>query len=270
MYDLAVAFSCDDISPKTKVAKLKELLRIIDRHDVNVTFFVIAKSHATWNSSSLLVKVLRDAQGCGHEIGLHGLSHLPFETGNPFTAFSFGYSWIKERISQGLRILNEKIEVNPVGFRASYYHCSKNLWKALDDLNFLYDSSKIAWKAVLFSYFPPLRAIYVSTKRGLITSRTFHPLNLKLLEIPVSEEYTWYNLEFEVDSFQTFLKNNISEMQAGCLVVNSHIGALSAWSLHILKQLFVCVKEAGLSCNLTLQEMATRYTNPETAKAYYF
>jgi len=269
MYEPAVAFSCDDISPETKVTKLKELLKIIDRHDVNVTLFVIPKSHVKWNSCNSLAKVLRDAQSCGHEIGLHGVSHLPFETGNPFTAFGFGHSWIKERISQGLRIINEKMEIDPVGFRAPYYHYSKNLWKALDDLNFLYDSSRIALTAVLFSYLPPLRAIYVSRRRGLITSKIFHPLNLELLEIPVSEEYTWYNLKFEVDAFKKFLKNNIVKMQTGCLVINSHIEALSIWSLYILKQLFLCVKEAGLSSKLTLKEMAERYTSLGTAKAYY-
>jgi predicted deacetylase len=269
MYEPAVAFSCDDISPKTKVTKLKVLLKIIDRHDVNVTLFVIPKSHAKWNSCSSPVKFLRDAQSCGHEIGLHGIEHLPFETGNPVTAFSSSYSWIKERLSQGLRILNEKIETNPVGFRASYYHHSKNLWKALDDLNFLYDSSRIALTAVLFSYVPPLRAIYVSRRRGLTTSKIFHPLNLKLLEIPVSEEYTWYNLKFEVDLFKNFLKNNILKMLTGCLVINSHIEALSTWGLHILRQLFVCVREAGLSSKLTLKEMAERHTGLGTAKAYY-
>ena len=80
MYEPLIAFSCDDISPKTNVAKLKEILKTIDRFDANVTFFVIPKSHAEWDSSGPLIEVLKDAQTCGHEIGLHGLSHYPFET----------------------------------------------------------------------------------------------------------------------------------------------------------------------------------------------
>ncbi len=268
MCEPMIAFSCDDLSPKTKIARLKELLRTADRFDINVTLFVIPKSEAKWNSCCPLAEVLRDAQSCGHEIGLHGLSHFLFETGNPFNILSFGYSSIKDKILKGLRILNEKLEINPRGFRAPYHHCSESLLRVLDDLNFLYDSSKIALTSVLLSYVPPLRAICVSRKRGLTKSTIFHPSNLKLWEIPITQEYTWYNLKFEVSLFEAFLKNNISKLKGGCLVINSHIGALSAWGLYILQELFLCIKETGLN-KLTLQEMAERSTNLETAKAYY-
>jgi len=240
----------------------------MDRFDVNATLFVVPRNHADWNSCGRLVEILKDAQTRGHEIGLHGLRHFPFETGNPLNYFSFGYSLIKDKILKGLRILNEKLETNPKGFRAPYHHCGKSLLTALNDLNFLYDSSKIAFTSFLLSYAPPLRAIWVSRKRGIIVSRVFHPLNLKLWEIPVTQEYTWYNLKLEVNSFHSFLKRNISKIEAGCLVINSHIGALSTWGLQILKELFLCIKDTG-SVNLTLQEMAQRYTSLETAKAYY-
>jgi len=262
-----VAFSCDDISPKTKVAKLEELLRTINRFDMNITFFVIPKGQAKWNSCSSLVEVLKDAQSCGHEIGLHGLSHFVFEAGNPLNTFSIGCSSLRDKISKGLRILNEELEMHPTGFRAPYHHCSQSLFRVLEDLNFLYDSSKMALTSVLLSYFPPLRAISVSRKLGVVMSRMFHPLNLKLWEIPITQEYTWYNLKFEVNPFKVFLKNHISKIEAGSLVVNSHIGALSKWGLHILRELFQSIKEMGLS-NLTLQEMAERSANVETAKAY--
>lgn len=268
MCERIIAFSCDDLSPKTKIAKLKELLRIADRSDINVTFFVVPKSAAEWNSCGFLTKALKDAQSCGHEIGLHGLNHFLFETGNPFNAFSFGYSSIRDKILNGLGILNEKLETNPRGFRAPYHHCSQSLFRVLNDLDFLYDSSKIALTSVLLSYVPPVRAICISRKRCLPVSRIFHPLNLKLWEIPITQEYTWYNLKFEVNLFEAFLKNNISKMEAGCLVINSHIGTLSTWGLHILKKLFLCINGIGLS-KLTLQEVAERSTNLETAKAYY-
>jgi hypothetical protein len=96
----------------------------------------------------------------------------------------------------------------------------------------------------------------------------FHPLNLKLWEIPVGQEYTWHNLKFEVSLFEAFLKNNISKMRAECLVISSHIGALSTWGLHILEELFLCIKNMGFD-NLTLQEMAKASASLETAKAYY-
>jgi len=269
MHEPIISLSCDDISPKTKTAKLKELLRTADRFDMNITFFVIPKSRAKWNSSRSLVEVLKDAQSCGHEIGLHGLNHSLFETGNPFNTFNFGCSSIRERILNVIRIFNEKLEVNPRGFRAPYHHCSQNLLRVLDDLNFLYDSSKIALTSVLLSYAPPFRAICVSRKLDLIASKVFHPLNLKLWEIPITQEYTWYNLKFEVGLFEAFLRNKISEMEAGCLVINSHISALSTWGLQILKEFFLLINEAGIS-KLTLQEIAVKCKNLETVKAYYF
>jgi len=268
MYEPLIAFSCDDISPKTKVARLEELLKTIEKFDVNITLFVVPKNRADWNSCGSLIEVLKDAQTCGHEIGLHGLRHIPFETANPLSSFGVGYSSIKDKILKGLRILNEKLETNPKGFRAPYHHGSKSLLRVLNDLNFLYDSSKIDFTSVLFSYAPPLRTIWVSRKQRPISSRIFHPINLKLWEIPVSMEFTWYNLKFEVNSFHSFLKRNISKVDAGCIVINSHIGALSTWGLQILKQFFLCIKDTGLS-KLTLQKMAERHTSLETAKAYY-
>lgn len=268
MHEPLIAFSCDDVSPKTKVAKLKTLLKTIDRCDVKVTFFVVPKSDSEWDSCRSLLSVLKDAQGSGHEIALHGLSHLPFETGNPFDRFTSRYSVIRGKVSKGLKILNEKLETDARGFRAPYHHISNSLFRALDDLNFLYDSSKIGFKEVLLSYAPPLRAVWVSRKRGIAFSAIFHPLNLKLLEIPIAQEYTWYNLKFEVNLFKSFLKNNISKMEAGCLVINSHIGAISISGLQILKELFLCIKDMRLS-ELTLQEMARKHLSFETAKPFY-
>jgi len=264
-----VAFSCDDLSPRTNIDKLKELLRIIDRFDAKGTFFVIPKSHDAWNSCGSLIKILKDVQTCGHEIGLHGLSHLPFETANPFPGLNLGFWLIRDKVTRGLRIFNERLEVNPKGFRAPYHHYSKSLLKALDDLHFLYDSSKMPVTSVLLSYAPPLRAMWLLRKRTPIGSRIFHPFNLKLLEIPITQEYTWYNLRIEVDWFAAFFKNSIPKLQEGCLVVNSHIGALTNHGLGILKKLFLCVKDAGLS-TLPLQEVAEKIRRFQTAKAYYY
>lgn len=259
MCEPMVAFSCDDVSPKTKITKLKELLKTADRFDITVTFFVIPKRVTKWSSCGSLVRVLKDAQSCGHEIGLHGLDHTLFEAGNPIGTFGFGYSSVKDKILKGLGILHEKLETDPKGFRAPYHQSSQSLLRVLDDLNFLYDSSEIALRGVLFSYVPPLRIICVSRKWDLFVSKAFHPWNLKLWEIPIAQEYTWYNLKFEVSLFEAFLKKSTLEIKAGCPVINSHIGAISTWGLRILKELFLYFRETGIS-KLTLHEMAERYT----------
>lgn len=267
MYGSCIAFSCDDVSPKTEIAKIKELLKVVDKFDMKVTFFVIPKSEAKWDSCGTLVGILKDAVSCGHEIGLHGLSHFLFETGYPFSTLGCGYLSIKNKILKGLKILNESLETTPRGFRAPYHHCSQSLWKTLEDLDFLYDSSQMSLTGLFLSYVPPLRAVCSFRKRGPVASRIFHPLNLRLWEIPVTQEYTWYNMKFEIKAFERFFKNKISRMMNGCLVVNSHIEALSKWSLHLLRELFLHVRETGLN-ELTLQEVAERYTCLESAKTY--
>jgi len=268
MYRPAVAYSCDDISPKTKAAKLRQLLEITDRFDGKVTFFVIPKSRDLWNSSNSLVRLLKDAEKCGHEIGLHGLNHYPFETGYPLSVLNSDNVSIKSKVTIGLKILNEVLETNPRGFRAPYHLYNRELLKVLDDMNFLYDSSKIALTGYLLSYTPPLRAIWLLRKKGPPASRIFHPLNLKIWEIPVTQEYTWHNLHFEASYFRAFLKNYVPKIKSGCLVINSHIGTLSTESLRILKQLFQYIKETGLR-SLTLEEIAEKHTPLETVKAYY-
>jgi len=263
-----MAFSCDDISPNTKVARLKELLRTADRFDINATLFVVPKSEEKWDLCGSLAQILGDAQSRGHEIGLHGLSHVPFETEYPLDMFSLGYSSIKNKLVKARRILHDKLDTDPVGFRAPYHHCGQSLWKALNDLNFLYDSSQMAFRSILLSYVPPLRAISIFTRRTPPASKMFHPLSLRLWEIPITQEFTWYNLKFEADRFEKSLRSYVSNLRTECLIVNSHIGSLSAPGLRILQRLFLNAKDARLSSS-TLKETALKASNAETAKPFY-
>jgi len=268
MYEPTMAFTCDDLSPNTRVAKLKELLRTIDRFNINATLFVVPKSAEKWNLCGSLSQVLRDAESRGHEIGLHGFSHFPFETEYPLDFFCLGYSSIKNKIVKARRILHGKLDTDPVGFRAPYHYCGQNLWKALNDLNFLYDSSQMAFQSILLSYVPPLRAILFSRRRTPPASKMFHPLSLKLWEIPVTQEFTWYNLKFEVNRFEKSLRSYVSNLRTTSFIVNSHIGALSASGLRILQKLFLNAKDIGFS-NSTLKEIAIKASNAETAKPFY-
>jgi len=254
-----IGFTCDDLSPKTKISVLKRFLRIIDKYDMNITFFAVPESTTGVRFHGPIVRIIKDASSCGHEVGLHGLHHVPLEMGIRFNPFNLGYALINERVSRGLRILREDLELTCLGFRAPYYQYSKTLLRVLNDLGFLYDSSEISMVDFIFSYFPPLRAFLVSLGGKFsraIGSKPYHPLGLRLLEIPVTREYTWYNSKFEAKFLITVLKKDVSQREAA-VVINSHIGSLSVWGLEILKQFFLYVKDAGLS-KLTLREIASR------------
>lgn len=255
-----IAFTCDDLSPKTKISVLKRFLRIADKYDMKVTFFAVPENTTGVRFHGPIVRIIKDACSCGHEVGLHGLHHVPFEMGVRFDLFNLGYALINERVSRGLRIIREDLELTCLGFRAPYYQYSQTLLRVLNDLGFLYDSSEMSMVDLIFSYVPPLRAFLISLSGKFsraIGSKPYHPLNLKLLEIPVTREYTWYNLKFEAKFLIAVFKKDISQMDASVLVVNSHIGSLSVWGLEILKQFFLYIKDAGLS-KLTLREIASR------------
>lgn len=258
MHKPTIAFTCDDISPKADVGKLRELLSIIDRFDVAATLFVIPKSRSQWNSHGSITKILKEAHANGHEIGLHGLSHYPFETWNPLNRLSRRYLHVREKVSTGLQVIREKLEANTRGYRAPYYQTGRSLLQALDDLNFLYDSSRIALTKAFVSYVPPLRVIWFSRGRELATSKMFRPLNSKLWEIPVTHEFTWYNSKFEVNCFRAFLQKNTPQTYNGCIVVNSHVQALNEWGLRILREFFLYLREEGLS-DFTLQQIAEKH-----------
>jgi peptidoglycan/xylan/chitin deacetylase (PgdA/CDA1 family) len=255
-----IAFTCDDLSPKTKISVLKRFLRIVDKYDMNVTFFAVPENTTGVRFHGPIVRIIKDACSCGHEVGLHGLHHVPFEMGVRFDPFNLSHALINERVSRGLRILREDLELTCLGFRAPYYQYSKTSLRVLNDLGFLYDSSEISMMDLIFSYVPPFRVFLLHLGGKLLRvsrSKPYHPLGLRLLEIPVTREYTWYNLKFEAKFLIAVLKKDISQMDARVLVVNSHIGSLSVWGLEILKQFFLDIKDTGLS-KLTLREIASQ------------
>lgn len=267
MHEPVVAFTCDDVSPKTNVSRLKELIRAADRFDVKITFFVIPKKARNWQSCADLVAVLKDAQSCGHEIGLHGLEHFPFEAGSSFDFLNLCDDSVRAMISKGVQLLCEALETIPKGFRSPYHQCGRSLFLALDDLGFVYDSSMMDWSGLFFSYFPPVRAVWVRGKGGVERSVMFHPFSLQLLEIPVVLDFSWYNLGFEVNAFDEFFRKAVCKMQTGCLAVSSHIGALSLSGLTILENFFHSIKQAGLKSS-ALREVAEEYSTSELRTSY--
>lgn len=258
-----VAFTCDDVSPETNAQKLRELLSAIDRFQVKATFFVIPRSHAQWNSSNAVAGILKDAQADGHEIALHGLSHYPFEIWSPFTPYGRGYSEIRKRILTGMEIMSEKLDAKPRGFRAPHHLFSRSLLQSLIDFNFLYDSSQISLQEALLSYIPPLRVLWYSRRHRLSESQVFHPMGSRMWEIPITHEFTWHSLKLEVNLFHRFFREDPSQSEAGCLVINSHINALTRWGLSILEELFAYIRRKSMK-SMTMQEMAKTLTNTET------
>lgn len=255
-----LAFTCDDVSPKTEASTLNRVLTIADRYNVRGTFFVIPEARDGARFRGPLSNMVKDACGCGHEVGLHGLHHTPLEVGIDIGSLSLDRASIRDRIVSGMRILESDLGIRPLGFRAPYHQHCRALLRILDDLEFLYDSSEIAPFALLFSYFLPLRL--VSTLLGweipiATIIKPYHPMKSNLLEIPVVKEYTGHTLKFEIEPLVEALKREICQSEMGVFVLNSHIGGLSLAGLEILRQFFFWVENTGLE-SLTLEEVARR------------
>lgn len=123
-----VALTFDD-GPHPKYTR--EILDILDKHQVVGTFFVLGSSVLTYP------KIVKEMIQKGHEIGNHSMNHNSF----------------KKRSEQ--KIIKEVLEVDrlikdlgyphEIHFRSPYGHLSKRITKALESLN---------KKHILFSYLP--------------------------------------------------------------------------------------------------------------------
>ncbi len=112
------------------VAMTEHFLEFLDRHEIQATFFVVgelARSHP------LLVE--RVAK-CGHEIGLHGLRHVPLG--------EIGPRRLREELQEGRALLEDVGQVPVLGFRAPLFSLTPNTAWALEDIaasGFTYSSS---------------------------------------------------------------------------------------------------------------------------------
>lgn len=121
--------SWESLAPRV-AETTRRILRLLDRHRVEATFFVlgwVAERHPD---------LVREIHNCGHEIASHGYSHTPL-TSMTLPAF--------ERDLERALAVTEAITGAPVlGFRAPSFTITPSTLWALDvlkDRGLLYDSS---------------------------------------------------------------------------------------------------------------------------------
>lgn len=111
-------------------AGLPRVLELLERHDIQATFFIPAVSAKLYAEQ---VKQIADA---GHEVGIHGWIH----------EFTSTLEREEERMlmQQSLEALEKITGRRPVGIRAGSWEYSENTLELIDELGLFYDSSLMA------------------------------------------------------------------------------------------------------------------------------
>jgi hypothetical protein len=166
------------------------VLDILDRFNLKITFFAVGRDIVPPENATFLKMVANE----GHEIGNHSFNHEPW----------FRY-YQRSRIQREILETEEYIFRNTgkrsVGFRGPGFSWSKDLFQALFDNGYIYDST------VLPTYLGPVARTYYfrgktfgiedNSKRKTILEfregkwpiKPYYwklPFNGKLLEIPIS------------------------------------------------------------------------------------
>lgn len=135
------------------------LLHLLDELKIKATFFISGEVVTEY------ADIIHDIAEQGHEIASHGFEHnVNYST--------MSKKEISEQISKSKKILEDEIGVTPIGFRAPQCRTNDDVYEALHELNFKYDSSMV--RGIL-----PTRYNNLS-----IPSKPFMKNNL--LEIPIS------------------------------------------------------------------------------------
>jgi predicted deacetylase len=235
---LYAALSVDDVSPVfCSVAKLKTITDFLRQVNVPATFFVIPNYHNSFPLTQEMRECLRVVVDSGHEVGLHGYSHMLKEFGHylPFPFPTYGRQ--QALLKKGKESLADSVGVDPLGFRAPNYRHNSSTLKALEDLDFRYDSSRTLFK--------PLRA---NRFRIRVFSNPRPTLVRRLVEIPVTGDYTW-DLKARQQRARRYgsvflqaYRKALTDLQLirnvdGAFVINAHVQHLDWLGINLLGKL---------------------------------
>lgn len=149
------------------------LLKILKRHNVKATFFVLGKVAEKFPS------LIRQIFNEGHEIASHGYSHKILNDLKP--------EEFEEEIQKSVSLLEKITGIKPIGFRAPDFSLNDNTkWalKILERNGFKYDSSIFPFKTPLYGSSKAPLTIYKISKN--ITEFPLAVYKKGMLRIPIA------------------------------------------------------------------------------------
>ncbi len=226
------SFTVDDIGLDgySTEKQLNNILDFCDEHKMKITLFVVPESDDKRMDKRLgYVSILRDAIKRGHEVAQHGVKHERFEIGIPpemimmlphegparkFLAENrdqltdeHTIEKICKKLRLGRTIIEDTIGEPVQGFRSPALQACENMFIALVEENYKYDSSTYLQKAG----WDLLNGI--KSKPQKITRESFNSLQKSKImrEFPLTTDYTWY---LKKENFDEALKLAMHDYEA--------------------------------------------------------
>lgn len=194
---------------------LGRTLEMLAELGIRATFFVVPLAEGVpLGERPGYVALLKRALAAGHEVALHGLEHDRFEVGIPpemvlslphegparerlarnraLIDESHTVPNIRKKLRQGRQVLEEALDIEIVGFRAPCLQICDNLFTALAEEGFQYDSSFAIQEAGWDLIHGRLDAIRQPITQERVAATQRHP---DLVSLPMTTDYTWYLTE---------------------------------------------------------------------------
>ena len=230
MEDMVYCMTVDDVAMDgySSEAHLANILRFCDVEDVKATFFVVPRFNGKpLEHGGAYSTLFSQALETGHALAQHGLDHDRFQLGIPpqmvldlphegparahFAKHrdeierALTLDNLRARLREGRAIMEDAVGRSVEGFRAPCLSTCDNLFVALEEEGYLYDSSRCfqkgAWDLINGKDSPVIcpitRELFDSYQTG-VRMRTF----------PLSAEYTWYLTRDKYDAFLQLAKHD--------------------------------------------------------------
>ncbi len=223
-------FTVDDVGMEgySSERHLENILKFCSENSINATFFAVPLNEGTkLSESNGYRELLREACALGHEVAQHGLRHERFEVGIPPGMIldmeheapareyleknraqileKLSVPGIRSRLRDGRDIIQDVSGREVAGFRAPALQTCENLFEALFQEEYSYDSSlylqKAGWDLIagrgISAAEPVTRERWEKMREGK-----------RINEFPVTTEYTWYLQKNRFDQALTLAKND--------------------------------------------------------------
>ena len=286
--------SVDDVGMDgySSVEHLEKILEFCNLHKVKATLFTVPMfGGKRIDRNPGYVDALRAAIKAGHEVAQHGLTHDRFEIGIPPDMImmlphegparkylaenrekivaSHTVENIRKTLSAGRKILEDAIGQAVTGFRAPAVQSCPNMFIALEEEGYQYDSSTILQKAAwdILNDLPHVPQD--------ITRNRFNQFKKSdmMHELPLTAEYTWY---LKKDKFAICYNLAVHDfdacMKAEIPFVNlCHVSPIlegeDDLGFELYRRLFKHVKDFEQTSgtvvqSLTLSELARKFFRP--------
>jgi len=137
----AFFFTMDDISEKSNLLNLKRLSDLLDKYGIRGTFFVIPSfkhNLLSAKKAGAIKQILKK-----HEFAQHGIWHDKTEE-------KLGENHFSIMLTEGKKLLEEKLKTKIYGYRSPYFSRRRFLPKILSKEGFIYNSDQFLFRPYPF------------------------------------------------------------------------------------------------------------------------